>query len=221
MRAMLHYALLKSVREQSLWAFLFAPMMLVAAPLLGIATEAAISGRKAWPVLLPGMGLIASGRSYVAAATASAVAAAAAAAFWCFRGDIANRSLSFMLLALRRPLTAPLAAVLFGWCAGMIAFVTLIPIVGLAVGTVTGEWIAAALVALLGGFAAAAMGAAFAAYAPVPGTLALVTGVAVIVSAAVTMAIEAALLPAIAGVLASAAALIAFAARGMEKRCAA
>jgi hypothetical protein len=220
-RAMLHYALLKSARERSLWAFLFAPMMLIAAPLLGFAGHAVLEGRPAWPVVLEGMSLANSERSYIVAAAAAAVAAAAAAAFWCFRSDVADRSLSFMLLALPRPVVAPLTAALFGWCCGMIAFALTLPVVGLATGLVTRAWLPATLAVAVAAVAASAMGIAFAAWSPVPGTLVMVVWMAMIAAGVTSAFLHDAPLPVIATSFAAAGIFIVLAARGMERRCAA
>jgi hypothetical protein len=220
-KAMLHYALLKSLRERSLWAFVFAPVMLLGAPLLGIAAEAAIDGRRVHPILLSGTSLLNSERMYLAAAAGAAVAAAAAAAFWCFRSEAANRSLSFMLLALPRPAVAPLTAALFGWCSGAAAFLLTIPLVGAATGIVTRAWLSAALAAAIAAVAACAMGAAFAAYSPVPGTLMMVVWVAAIMAGVTASFLGEAPLAVIVSAAAAATLLIALAARGMERRCAA
>jgi hypothetical protein len=218
---MLHYALLKSVRERSVWGFLLGPLVLLGAPLLGVAADAAYAGRRVHPILLPGMSVAGAERAYAFVGTAAVVAAAGAAAFWCFRSDVANRSLSFLLLGLRRPVIAPVAAALFGWCAGMAAFVAVIPLVTLAVGTMSRIWLSIAVIAAVAGLLSAAIGTVFAAYAPAPGSLAMVTLIGGMITVIVAEAIESMPMPAIAGALAATVMLLAIAGRGMERRCAA
>lgn len=221
MRAMLHYALLKSVRERSLFAFLLGPFVLIGAPLLGFLAEAVHAGRPIHPLTLAGMSVADFERAMSIAAAAAAVAVAGAAAFWCFRADLANRSLSFFLLGLRRPVVAPVAAAAFGWCAGLIAFLATIPLMGSVTGRVSRVWLVAALVVAIAGAFTAAIGTTFAAYAPAPGTLAMVAIVGTVVTFAVMASVDVSPVAWSIVWLVCAAVLLLVAGRAMERRCAA
>lgn len=221
MRAMLHYAFLKNVREHTIWAFLLGPLVLIGAPLLGFAVEAWLRGRRLYPLTMQGATVSDSERMFVLASAMAVVAAAGTAAFWCFRSDIANRSLSFMLLALPRPVIAALAAVAFGWCAGIVALMVMMPMVGAAIGRISDAWLAALAIVAVAGLVSAAAGTLFAAYAPAPGTLVMVVFVALLIAFGVERGLEAAPLPAIVMAMAVAAALVTIAGRTMEAKCAA
>lgn len=221
MRAMLHYAFLKNVREHTIWAFLLGPLVLLGAPLLGVAVEASLDGRRVYPLALPGSTVSDMERMFVLAAASVVVAAAGAAAFWCFRSDIANRSLSFMLLALPRPVIAAAAAVAFGWCAGLAALAMMLPMAGLVIGRISDAWLPGLAIVAVAGVVSAAAGTLFAAYAPAPGTLVMVSFTALLIAFGAEKGLEAAPLPATVAAMVVAAVLATFAGRVMEAKCAA
>ena len=120
MIAILRYAFLKNKRDGSLAAFLLGPIIMLSAPLLGVA--AFLKGGPVYPLSLDPQWSAARTAANMAPAAMCAVAFfAALAGFWGFRSEIANRSIGSFVLA-ARPATIQTASALFGAAAGFAGY---------------------------------------------------------------------------------------------------
>lgn len=157
MIALLRYAILKSAREKFLFALLLAPSVILLSPLLAISAVSLAKGQAAYPMSFDArISPAAAARMGGEIAMAMASLAAGAGGFWIFRREMANRSVSFFLLA-ARPQAVAFAATIYGFLAGMTA--SLIVMSGLA--ALTLHWPAsgrAFLIAMVSSLATSAMG---------------------------------------------------------------
>lgn len=121
MIAILRYAFLKNLRDGSLAAFLLGPIVMLAAPLLGIGLLSRESS--VYPLTLDAR--------YSAARSAATIAPvvlfisaffSALAGFWSLRGEYVSRSMGIFVLA-QRPAKIQAAAALFGAAAGFAGFI--------------------------------------------------------------------------------------------------
>ena len=121
MIAILRYAFLKNMRDGSLAAFLLGPIIMLTAPLLGVATFQ--KGGLAYPLSM--------NPQWTAARSAAAIAPvalfiaalfASLAGFWGFRGEIVSRSMGSFVLAVR-PVKIQIASALFGAAAGFAGYI--------------------------------------------------------------------------------------------------
>ncbi len=120
MIAILRYAFLKNLRDGSLAAFVLGPIIMLAAPLLGmvafnkggladaLSMDPRSSAARSAMVLAPVAMFIAAGF-------------AALAGFWGFRSEVASRSMGSFVLA-ARPATIQTALTLFGAAAAFVAY---------------------------------------------------------------------------------------------------
>lgn len=125
MIGLLHYALLKSLRDRSLAAFLGAPALVVTASLLG---GSLLRGQLRYPLTMSADLRPAQNTDLMAMiVTLIAISFTGMSAFWTFRNEVATKTIGSFMMA-RRPLSVALALVVFaaatgiaGWVAGMAA----------------------------------------------------------------------------------------------------
>jgi hypothetical protein len=125
MIAVLHYAILKSVRDRSLAIFLFGPAIVITASLLGVSLR---DGSLHYPLHMTAEWSPAKSAEVAGImTTVIAVIFASVASFWTFRSEVATKSIGSFVMA-RRPISVALALVVFaavtgfgGWVGGMAA----------------------------------------------------------------------------------------------------
>ena len=121
MIAILRYAFLKNLRDGSLAAFLLGPIIMLTAPLLGVA--AFTKGLVVYPLSIDAHLTPARSAAEMAPVTVFIAALfAALAGFWSFRGEIISRSMGSFVLAVK-PVKIQIASTLFGAAAGFAGYI--------------------------------------------------------------------------------------------------
>jgi hypothetical protein len=164
MIAVLHYALLKSIRDRSLAIFVLGPALVIAASLLG----ATIAEGFRYPFYVSRQMSAAQNAEMVALIlTFFVMMFGTVAAFWTFRPEVVTKTIGSFLMA-RRPLTVALAQVTFAaavtfsaWIAGILTIAALTSALPPAIGVFA---VGAAVAAL----AAASIGALVLTISPQP-----------------------------------------------------
>ena len=164
MIAVLHYALLKSLRDRSLGIFVLGPALVIAASLLG----ATIVEGFRYPFYVSRQMSAAQNAEMVALIlTFFVMMFGTVAAFWTFRPEVVTKTIGSFLMA-RRPLTVALAQVTFAavvtfsaWLAGMLIIAALTSALPPAIG-----WFAVG--AAIAALAAASIGALVLTISPQP-----------------------------------------------------
>ena len=165
MIAVLHYALLKSLRDKSLPVFVLGPSLVIAASLLG-ATLA--QGGLHYPLYMSRqMSAARNAEMSALVLTFFAMAFGTVAAFWTLRPEVVTKTIGSFLMA-RRPLTVALAQVTFAaaiafsaWVVGIITIAALTSALPPAIG-----WFA--LGAAVASIGAASVGALVLTISPQP-----------------------------------------------------
>jgi hypothetical protein len=165
MIAVLHYALLKSIRDRSLAIFTLGPALVIAASLLG-ATLA--KGELRYPLFMAQhLSPTQNAGTATIVVTIFAVSFAGFCAFWTFRSEVATKSIGSFVMA-RRPLSVASALVLYAtaiaggaWIIAVVVIAALTAAVPMAIAPFAA---AVALVAL----ASAAIGALLVTISPQP-----------------------------------------------------
>ena len=183
MKPLLAYAFLKSVRERFLWPLLFAAAVFLIAPIVAVSVEAAATRNPWYPFLFPTMSAAETSVILTRALACLSAVTAAAGAFWVYRTDIADRSLSFLLMAMPHPLIVCGSAVIFGWCLAMTSFAIGTPIVIGALGGVPHAFASTVLTAALLSVLNASTGCLFAVLSPAPGNVVNLIGVSLAAAA--------------------------------------
>lgn len=120
MIAILRYALLKNMRDGSLAAFFLGPIVMLSAPLVGVA--AFTKDLRVYPLSIsPQWTAARSAAEMTIPMLFLAAFFATLAGFWGFRGEIVSRSMGSLVLALR-PIQIQAATMLFGAVAGFAGF---------------------------------------------------------------------------------------------------
>ena len=120
MIAVLRYAFLKNMRDGSLAAFILGPIIMLTAPLMGVA--AFTRDLRVYPLSIsPQWSAARSAAEMMVPMLFIAALFAALAGFWAFRGEIVSRSMGSLVLALR-PVKIQTATMLFGAAAGFAGF---------------------------------------------------------------------------------------------------
>lgn len=208
MRALLRFALIKTLRERSLIALLAGPLVLIGSPMVSLHVVAQMPGhhfRIDEPARL----------AFAVASATGAIAMAGAAAFWIFRREIADRSLGIVFLASRDAIRVCATGVLF---ACMVAVASYIPMAGLllAFGVGASDVASASRLLMKGSPLAATLGIFIASISTSVGNLLLVTLLAIPILSLVVQARAASFYTTLAIV---ALVLIPISSRLMERRC--
>lgn len=126
MIALLRYSILKSRRENFLFALLFSPAIMILAPLLGTVAYWMTRGVITWP-LSADPTLPASNTARVMGIGGSFLStiAAGVGGFWIFRQEMFNRTLGFFILAVR-PRSIAVAATIYGATAGVASYLVIV-----------------------------------------------------------------------------------------------
>jgi len=154
--AILRYAFLKSLRDQSLPVFLAAPTFVNTTVLLGTA----LAHRLANPISLNWGWWSATQNVELAGtlATVFAVVFASMAAFWTFRPEVSSRAIASFMMG-TRPISIAAALILFATIIGIGAWLADIGVIAVLTGTVPRHFAQLALFELILSFTAASIGA--------------------------------------------------------------
>jgi hypothetical protein len=131
--------LLKGTREHFLTALLFAPSMLVFAPMLVLGVIAMVRGQQVYPLTIgAGMTPEASSKVFSDIVLMLSGIIAGAGSFWVFRSEMASRGTGLFILA-RRPLSVVMATTTFGTASGVAAFVFGVTVIRVFTATVPAD----------------------------------------------------------------------------------
>jgi hypothetical protein len=120
MSALLRYAFMKSTRDHLLPGLLLAPLVLVCAPLFGMAFVALSRGEPVYPLHLPDGSPQQTSEIFGVVAVVVSALVAGIGSFWVFRSEIASRTVHFFFLA-HPPRTVSAASAIYGFIAGVLA----------------------------------------------------------------------------------------------------
>lgn len=173
MKPLMQYAVRKGLREKYVWIFLFGPLIFLTAPMAAVAIAEAWNGRPitATAFRIPTMTLAESGAALLAAWAALTAAVGGAAAFWAFRSDFADRSVTPFLVALRHPEHLLFVATGFGSVVGLAAGFLALPLPLFATAPASDVVFRAVMMAVVATVAAASIGMAVCVAAPTPGNV--------------------------------------------------
>jgi hypothetical protein len=130
MKALLRYMIVKSARERFLAWILFAPAVLVFAPVGGLLVRSLLIGQRVYPFSFEDTSHDATMVVFIRLAIMVAVIDGGIAAFWILRKEIADRSIASFVLA-AKPLTIWIVAILYGTAAGLLASLIALPVLSL------------------------------------------------------------------------------------------
>lgn len=133
MIALLRYAFLKSARENFLAAIFAGPVIMLVAPVLGIAVMLTVSGRGAYPLRLPGLSATSTSAGMTWAALMLATISAATGGFWIFRREVVTRDIGVFVLA-KPPRMIALAATTYGASVAISAYLISVAFTGIMTG---------------------------------------------------------------------------------------
>lgn len=165
MMALLRYAFLKSMRDGSLPAFLFLPMLVPSGALAGVTLA---KGQWHYPFYMNVQYTPVQNATLAATIVmALSVFLSGIPAFWTFRPEIETRSIGALLLA-ARPVTIALALILFAASIGLLGWMGAVALIGALTGALPSHLALMTLKVATGSLAASSAGALVVTISPQP-----------------------------------------------------
>lgn len=134
MRALIRYAGLKTTRERFMLSLIFVPLVFIGTSVAFLLVSAIVLQNGQYPIFLARTASWTIVNVLVTIAAVGTSLCAAMAAFWIFRQEIEDHSISAFVLA-TRPLFLSITASAYGTLTGIVSFIILLPLLWIVIGT--------------------------------------------------------------------------------------